>query len=51
MGSHMNLLVKVNKRTDSSSAVIAQYWPRDKSINADDIGKHLLGRIQRTLSN
>ena len=51
MGSTMNIVVTVNKRTDSSSVVIAKYWPRDKSINAQKIGNHLLSRIQKTLSN
>jgi hypothetical protein len=51
LGSNMNLLVTVNKRTDSSSVVIAQYWPRDKSINTETVGGHLLARIQKALAN
>ena len=51
MGSFMNLLVTVNKRTDTSSTIIVQYWPRDKSLNSEAVGKHLLERVEHALAN
>ena len=51
LGSHMNLLVTVNKRTDTSSIVIAKYWPRNKSVDEKAVGNHILSRIQKALSN
>jgi hypothetical protein len=51
LGSHMNVLVTVNKRTDTSSIVIAKYWPRNKSDDEKAVGNHILSRIQKALSN
>lgn len=50
-GSRMNLIVTINKRTDSTSLVIAKFWPRDKNLDANIIGEHLVARIEKALGN
>lgn len=51
IGSRMNIEVVINKVTDSSSEIIAKFWPRDDSVNTNEVGKYLSARINNALNN
>jgi len=49
-GHRMNIVIDVEKETDSKSKITVSYWPRDKKLNSETLGNTLVARINSALN-